>query len=230
MNCGDSGTVTYTITVTKDAGTEEAWIDGTITVKNDGAVATQDLAITVDVEDGYPPPNNFLTSAPVDVSSNPVLDPGEIGTYSYHVVIPITGGLYPQPHAGNPYKVTALITIMNHSGHIGTPYGPSPSTTITWPSSATLVNDAINVDDTNGGSWSFSNSGSVTYTKTFNCCGDAGTHTNTATIRETKQSDTATVTVTCHGSVPVPEFPLMVLPGCIIGLLGVMILVIKRHA
>jgi hypothetical protein len=53
------------------------------------------------------------------------------------------------------------------------------------------------VDDTNGMSWQFSNSGSETYTKTFTCDRDEGNHDNTATIRETGQSDDARVTVTC---------------------------------
>ena len=55
----------------------------------------------------------------------------------------------------------------------------------------------MNVDDTNGMSWLFSDSGTQTYTKTFRCDEDKGTHTNTATIRETGQSDDASVTVTC---------------------------------
>jgi hypothetical protein len=61
-----------------------------------------------------------------------------------------------------------------------------------------LINDVINVDDTNGYSWTFSNSGSVTYDKTFTCK-DEGTYeyVNTATIRETGQSASATVTVVC---------------------------------
>jgi hypothetical protein len=54
----------------------------------------------------------------------------------------------------------------------------------------------IHVDDTNGYSWTFSSSGSVTYTKTFTCA-DRGGNVNTATIRETRQSASATVTVTC---------------------------------
>ena len=46
-------------------------------------------------------------------------------------------------------------------------------------------------------SWPFSASGSQTYTKTFTCDDDEGQHDNTATIRETGQSDDARVTVTC---------------------------------
>jgi hypothetical protein len=195
---GDSGTSKYTITVTKDSGTQEAWVDGQICVTNGGAVATENLAITAVLQDGYGPPNDFLTSAPVDVSGNPVLDPGETGCYDYHVNIPITGGAYPQPHAGGTYKVTADVTITNHSGHLGEPFGPSPSDTAVFISAPTLVNDTINVDDTNGGSWEFSASGSESYEKTFSCDADEGKHKNIATIRETGLSDDATVTVNCY--------------------------------
>ncbi|MEM2094020.1 MAG: hypothetical protein QXI32_01830 [Candidatus Bathyarchaeia archaeon] len=193
---GGSGTSTYTITLTKDSGTEEAWVEGQVCVTNGGAVATENLAITVLLRDGYGPPNDYLTEAPVDVSSNPVLNPGETGCYNYRVNIPITGGDFPQPHAGGTYKVTADVTITNHSGHLGERFGPSPSATTTFPSSPTLVNNVINVDDTNGGSWTFSASGSVTYDKIFTC-DDEGENINTATIRETGQSDDAVVTVTC---------------------------------
>jgi hypothetical protein len=66
------------------------------------------------------------------------------------------------------------------------------------PSTPTLINDTINVDDTNGGMWPFSDTGSTSYTKTFTCDADEGTHNNTATIRETGQSDSASVTVNCY--------------------------------
>jgi hypothetical protein len=195
---GDSGSAEYTITVTKDGGVEEAWVDGQITVYNGGAVATENLAITAVLKNGYGAPNDFLASAPVDVSGNPVLDPGETGVYSYRVNIPVTGGSFPQPHAGGTYKVTANVTITNHSGHLGEAFGPSPSCTDTMPGCPVLVNDSIHVNDSNGGSWAFSDDGSTSYEKEFTCDGDEGSHNNTATIQETGQYDTAAVTVNCY--------------------------------
>jgi len=196
---GDSGTSQYTITVTKDSGTQEAWVEGQVCVTNGGAVATENLAIVAVLQDGYGSPNDYLTEATVDVSGSPVLDPGETGCYDYHVNIPITGGASPQPHAGGTYKVTADVTITNHSGHLGEPFGPSPSATTVFPASPTLINNTIHVDDTNGGSWVFSASGFVTYDKTFTCDDDAGSHDNTATIRETGQSSGPVwVTVNCY--------------------------------
>ncbi|NHV99287.1 MAG: hypothetical protein HA496_06480 [Thaumarchaeota archaeon] len=186
---GGYGTSTYTITVTKDGYTDAYFIKGTVSVKNGGNVATENLKIIIELKDGVPPPNDLIATASVDVSSKPVLDPGETGEYQYEIAIP-------PPIGTGTYKITANVTITNHSGHLGEPYGPSPSATTNLPNSPTLINDVIHVDDTNGGPWTFSSSGSVTYDKTFTC-EDEGTNENTATILETGQSASATVTVKC---------------------------------
>jgi hypothetical protein len=188
---GDGGTSEYTVSVTKDGGTLEAYLDGEICVTNGGSVATENLQIIDQVS--KPPSNTVIASVTVDLSANPVLDPGESYCYDYRVDIP-GGNIVP----GGTYKNTADVTITNHSGHLGEPFGPNPSATTTLPASATLVNDTINVDDTNGGSWPFSDDGSVSYEKTFTCDADEGSHNNTATIRETGQSDSASVTVNCY--------------------------------
>jgi len=188
---GESGTSTYTITVTKYKGTDAYFINGTVSVTNGGSVATENLAITIELRDGVPPPNDLINTASVDVSSNPVLDPGETGVYPYAITIPSD-----YVYTGGTYKITAKVTITNHSGQLGKPYGPSPSATTTLPSSPTLINDVVHVDDTNGYSWTFSSNGSVTYDKTFTC-EDEGENVNNATIRETGQYASATVTVTC---------------------------------
>lgn len=190
MFTGDQGTAEYKITVTKDAGVDAAWLEGQICVTNGGAVATENLTIVDELSKN--PSSTVIASVNVDVSSNPVLDPGETGCYDYHVDIPSA-----DVTVGATYKNTADVTITNHSGHLGTPFGPNPSTTAVLPA-VTLINDNINVDDTNGGSWAFSASGSATYNKTFTCDADEGTHNNTATIRETGQSDGASVTVNCY--------------------------------
>jgi len=179
---GDTGTSLYTITVTKSCSGEQAWVEGQVCVKNCGAVATQNLAITIQLRNA----NNLIATAPVDVSSHPVITPGETWCYPYKVNIPAAS-----IQANGLYKVTAKVTITNG-------LGVSPFACTNLPSKPTSSNDTINVDDTNGGSWTFSNSGSVTYEKTFTC-EDEGVNTNTATIRETGQSDDASVIVNCYG-------------------------------
>ncbi len=187
---GDSGTVQYTVSLTKDAGTDEAKISGQVCVTNGGSVSTENLAIVANLT--MPPSSAVITFTNVDVSGNPVLDAGESGCYSYEMILA-------SPVPGGTYKVTADVTITDHSGHLGDPFGPSPSTTTLFNASPTLVNNTVNVDDTNGETWAFSASGSQSYPKTFTCNGDQGTQDNTATIRETKQADDASVTVNCYG-------------------------------
>jgi hypothetical protein len=58
------------------------------------------------------------------------------------------------------------------------------------------INGSVTVADTNGGQWSVSNSGSISYDGVFSCA-DSGQNNNTATIVETGQSDSAQVTVNC---------------------------------
>ena len=195
---GDTGTSTYTIAVTRESEAEEAWLEGVISVTNTGALPTRDLAITLNVVNGYAPPDNFSAAQTIDVSGNPVLDPNETGLYPWRIDIPVSGGSYPQPHAGGDYTATATITITNYDGQGDTPYGPSPVSSKAFPAAPAAENASVNVDDSNGSSWSFAKSGSVSYTRTFACDEGAGEHKNTATIRETGQKSSAVVNVACH--------------------------------
>ena len=191
LQTGQSGTSTYTVAVTKGAPVDEMWVDGEVCVQNNGAAATEGLAIfdrivahksngnTETIDKGF-----------LDLSANPVLDPGESYCYPYSFPFePVATAL--------DYQNEARATILNDARAPGTPLGPSAVAPFTPPTSPTLVNDTINVNDTNGMSWMFGASGSQTYTRTFTCDRDAGTHNNTATIVETGQSASAAVTVTC---------------------------------
>ncbi len=191
---GDTGTTGYTITVTKDEGTDSYRVDGQICVTNGGAEDTEDLTITAEVQYNPGGGTGFLSlvTAPVDVSAMPTIAAG--ATFCYAFSVPFT------PPSGNPaYRVIGHVTITNHSGHLGTPFGPNEKTGFNVPSSPDiLINDTVHVGDTNGGSWTFSASGSQSYTKTFACNADQGAHNNTATITETGQSASASVTVACY--------------------------------
>lgn len=185
---GANGTVHYTISVTKSANST-AFINGVVTVTNAGAVATQDLAITVNLT--KPPSSTVIASTTVDFSSNPILDPGETGNYEYSMVIP--GSIT----VAATYKVTADITILNHSGHIGTPFGPSPSATAIIP--PLVINGTIHVtDDNHIVHQEFTDSGDVSYDFQYKCPDNTGTNTNTAIIDETGQSASASVNVNCE--------------------------------
>jgi len=185
---GDSGTSEYTIAVTKDEGTDHAWVTGTITVSNVGPPGDQptvNFVLTVKLTESNP--NNVLNTVTVDTGSNPILSVGETGTYDYSIDVPsilteykiITEGSVDNPKGGNPTSKQYTLT---------DPFAAGP----------TLINDEVEVTDTNGGPWTFNDDGSVSYTKTFTAPADEGTHGNTATITETGQSDGASVTVNCY--------------------------------
>lgn len=188
---GDTGTSEYTVSVTKDLGTVKAWVDGKICVINGGAEATQGLAISDDWS--TPPPyRSVVGTTTVSVAANPVIDAGKTACYDYAYEVP-TGSIV----MGQSYKDTANVTITNHSGSLGTPKGPSESAVAVMPQQPTLVNESVDVTDTNGRAWSFSDSGSATYGRTFTK-DDEGTNDNTATITETGQSASASVEVNVY--------------------------------
>lgn len=192
---GDTGTSEYTIAVTKTGFSDSGLVDGSVCVTNAGAVNTENLAIVDEVEykTGSGQYQTLLEQA-VDISAKPVLAPGESYCYPYSI------GFTPVPGAN--YRNTAHVTITNHSGHLGEAFGPEPKAGFSLPSQPDVfVNATIHVLDSNGSSWTFTDSGNVSYPKTFACAGDAGVHTNTATIAETGQSASAAVNVTCYQQV-----------------------------
>jgi hypothetical protein len=194
---GDSGTSLYTVAVTKGEQAENAWIEGEVYVINDGDEDTEDLMIEIELFNGQPPPDDLIDSFVLDISEKPILEPGEEHYYAYTATIPSE-----YIFAGGTYKVTANITITNHSGQIGDPFGPSPSADADLPSEPDETNASITVEDTNGMSWTFDESGSETYPMDFVCDEDQGLHENTATIifddDSAGASDSATVQVNCY--------------------------------
>ena len=189
---GDSAASEYTVTVTKDGGTDAASVEGEVCVTNGGERPTENLKIvdTVQYKTGSGQFQDYV-SVSVNPSAKPVLEPGE--SYCY----PYTVAFAPVPDA--QYRNAAKVTITNHSGHLGEEFGPEPKAPFSLPVEPILVNNSIHVDDTNAGqSWVFNASGSQAYSKNFTCDADSGVHKNTATIQETGQSDNASVTVNCY--------------------------------
>ncbi len=93
-------------------------VRGQVCVTNGGGVATEGLAI-LDVVQKKAGSGQFTdhVSAPVDVSAKPVLGPGESYCYPYEIRFDGASGVQ--------YRNTARVTILNHSGHLGTPFGPA---------------------------------------------------------------------------------------------------------
>ncbi len=201
LSAGQTGTSQYSITVNKHAVSDGAYVDGQICVTNGGSFPTENLQIVdvVQMKLGSSPFQDNVSAA-VDLSAKPVLAPGESTCYPYRVTF--------TPVVGATYRNTAQITITNHAGWMPggqncpgpapCSFGPNPKADFSPPGSPDAVeNGAITVSDTNGSSWTFSDSGSVSYAQTFTCDGDQGTHANVATILETGQSATASVQVNC---------------------------------
>ena len=195
LKSGESATAKYTVSVTKSAGKDsDVTVKGSVCVTNNGGVATEGLTIRDRIAASIPGGTLTLDVGNLDVSANPVLDPGEQHCYPYSFTI--------APRAdATEYRNEARITITNDPREPGAALGPSVEAPFTIPA-PTLVNDTINVDDTNGMSWQFSASGSQTYNRTFKCDQDKGTYVNTATIRQSGASSSASVTVTCKQREP----------------------------
>jgi hypothetical protein len=178
---GDTGTSQYTVTVTKNAGDDSDWaVSGTITIDNPGtldAVINSASDITDEIS-GAP------TSADVDcgVTFPYTIDAGDSLECTYSADLP----------DGSDQTNTATVVLSAGTVFTG-------DADVIFGDPTTTVNDTINVDDSYAGDLgSFSDDGSATYERTFACDADEGTHNNTATIVETDQSDSASVTVNCY--------------------------------
>jgi hypothetical protein len=203
LDNGQSGSSTWTISVTKLSGVDDIWVGGQVCVSNGGTGSTEGLLITDDVyyqDSAVPGGFVFLTSGGVDLGADTSIAAGATTCYDYevHWSTPLVSQ---SPTGHIEYKNTINVSISNAPAPAGTT-GPKTYSTSnsSWsiPATPTLINNEIDVTDTNGHSYHFSASGSVSYDQTFACPQDAGTHTNTATITQTGQPDDATVTVTCN--------------------------------
>lgn len=186
-------TVGYTVSVTKTV-TTSYYIEGYVCVKNGGERATEDLTISVDLyyhKGGGQDPWVYIGSYSVDVSSKPVLYPNESYCYYYKVSIPS------DYWNKIKFKIDSKVTITNHSGRLGQPFGPSPDAT-TERSNVTYGYDCVDVEDSNGYTWCTCDSSSWSYNVEFvydPTKGESYEHINTATIVQTNQSASWTVIV-----------------------------------
>lgn len=187
----DTATVTYTVTATKtQQGTSDPVVSGHVKITNGGSVATAGLMSSLILTS--PPSTAAIAPTPVslDVSQHPVLAAGETWDYPFSFTVP---GLKTGPSYS--YKLLADTTITNHSGHLGTPFGPNAAADNITLTVKGAVNDQLAVSDTYGGDHTFTASGDWTYQQVFT---DAGDHANTVsgTLADgTEVSATATAHV-----------------------------------
>jgi hypothetical protein len=178
MFTGDSGTVTYTIDVTQTGFTDSAFaVSGNISIYNSSGFAAAVTGVTDNISGFGGVAVNCGVGFPYNLGAGGTLN------CTYGTGLP----------DGSSRTNTATATT---SGIVP---GGAGSADVIFGAPTTTVNASINVDDTNGSSWAFNGSGSVSYDVTFDCDSDAGQHNNRATIRETGQYDDASVTVNCYG-------------------------------
>lgn len=182
---GETGTSEYTVSVEKTLAGTLYSVSGTITITNPSEYVSAHLTGVTDSVSG-------VGAATVDC---PVSFPYDLAPLAQLVCT------YDMTLPDATTRInTATVTT---TGEIG---GSSGTADVDFSGvNPTVVNDEIDVDDTNGGSWHFSDSGSVTYEKTFDCEGLSYTndhasysHQNTATIRGTAMQDDANVDVDCY--------------------------------
>ena len=174
---GDTQDHKFTVSVTKDGGTDSDWaVSGEITIYNPAPMAATVESVTDVV--------SVDIAADVDCGVTFPYSLASLGTLNCAYIVSL-------PDGADRMNASTVTT----SGSVG---GGMATAEVIFGDPTNLVNDTITVDDTNGDSWQFSGSGSVSYEKTFTCNADEGQHDNTATIRETGQSDSVSVTVNCH--------------------------------
>jgi hypothetical protein len=179
---GDTGTSEYTVAVTKDDGTDSDFaVSGTITIANPSTKLDAVINSASDITDA------LSDGTPVDIDCGSISFPY---TISHGDSLVCTYSAAPTDASAD--ENTASVTLAEGTVFTGT-------ADVVWGEPTTKVNDTINVDDTYAGDLgSFSDDGSTTYERKFSCDADEGTHNNTATIVETKQSDSASVDVNCY--------------------------------
>lgn len=190
---GDQGTSTYGVTVTPNGSTDNAWgVNGNITITNPNTVPVYLTGVS-DVMTGSIsgavscPGTSFPSAYTLAASASLVC------TYSATL-----------PNGTNRTNTASVVAKPTVSGATKT-FTADASVDFTGVT-LTEVNKTINVNDAyNGGgptslgsaNWS-GGAHTFNYNRTFACNSDAGSKKNIATIVETGQKDSATVTINCY--------------------------------
>ena len=176
---GQSGTSEYNVALTRSIVESGFIVSGRIDIQNPHPT---DAAIIESVSDvistGIEATVNCGRSFPYSLPSGWILS----CTYS--------ASLPDKAPRTNTATVTTSGEVKGSSGSAPVDFSNATITEVGFPT--------VTVDDSwYGDLGSFSNSGSVSYSRTFTCFDDKGQHINIATINETGQTSSATVTVIC---------------------------------
>jgi hypothetical protein len=181
---GDTGTSEYTVTVTRTGFTDSGLeVSGNIEIVNPSG----ESVTIISVDDVLTQNGTSVTAHVTCPGGLPqILGAGQTLICTYFA--DESDGL----DNADPWVNTATVELADIGISVG-------QTNVIFGDPTTEVNATVNVDDTFAGDLgSFSDTGSVSYSRTFACGDDEGVHENTATIVETDQSDDADVAVNCY--------------------------------
>lgn len=185
---GDTGTSTYSVTVTKGDPVDSAFaVSGTITVMNPNSIDVEVQSVTDEITDGI--------AATVDCGGD------------FPMVLAAGGTLVCTYSADLP-DGTSRVNTATVEASFGLGGTATADVDFTGVEPSEVINDQMTVSDTNpefGGDQTTSESATFTYDLTFDCEGltyedghASFTHDNTASIVELDQSATASVAVDCY--------------------------------
>lgn len=209
---GESATVAYTLQATRTlvSQVDTTGVRGELCVTNGGDRPTEQLKL-VDQVQYKTGSGKFLPlpGATATIVPQVQLGPGESACYPYEIVF--------TPIAGAQYRNTVKVTITNHSGQLGTEFGPEPKADFVMPVDPTIIetDETADLSDVLTCPAGFTCSGglvpnprtltattTITYTVTVRndsaACGTTATMPNTATLVETdtRQQRNASANVT----------------------------------
>lgn len=176
---GTSGVSTYKVSVTKDGGTARGWrVNGTITIDNltPSDVELESVSAVID--------GDF--AAGVDCG-------GEVAGFVLASGASLTCGY--QSDLPNASRRTATATIRTR----GRVSGGSAAAEIDFErADVDEVGQSVYVTNSQGRAWTFRDSGTSVYQRTFHCEADAGLHPSAVRISGTAQRSSTSVSVDCQ--------------------------------
>ncbi len=148
---GDSQVVNYTIDAVRSAGATGSWaVSGTVTVLNPHpreAIPAANLSDALSLSGPATLDCNGATAAPPATGATP-------GSLTCTYAVDLASG------AAQTNTATLLLYSRSYTGAAPFAFNPAQAAT---------VNDSLTVTDTIGAGWTFTNSGSQTYSRTLDC-------------------------------------------------------------
>lgn len=227
LGVGATQPLTYELQATRvPTQTDLFGVRGEICVTNGGAVPTEELTILDVVQSKPQGPGQFenVITRPVDLGAFPQLAPGQQHCYPYEITTP--GPILPDRVRRNE----ARVNITNHSGALGENHVTVSRADFSVPTDPTLtvIDESAMVTDveqcpagftctpSNPGPFPFTDSGSVSFTKTITnvnaACKSEFAITNIADL-ETDDTATKSSTDKTLAGITTPECP-PVIVGC----------------